>query len=104
MNHDIWCADIDGDGKQEIFVANANGSLTCLDISGEKKWVFTPHDSVHRTPMYSVCVVKRDNKPYVVCGDFLQIVIILMLLMESLSIRFQVKTTQKLKSLRLTKI
>lgn len=70
MNHDIWCADIDGDGKQEIFVANANGSLTCLDISGEKKWFFTPYDSVHRTPMYSVCVVKRDNKPYVVCGDF----------------------------------
>lgn len=70
MNHDIWCADIDGDGKQEIFVANANGSLTCLDISGEKKWFFTPYDSVHRTPMYSVCVVKRDNKPFVVCGDF----------------------------------
>lgn len=69
MNHDLWCADIDGDKKQEIFVANANGSITCLDINGQKKWTFTPYKSAHLTPMYSVCVVKHDKKPYVVCSD-----------------------------------
>ena len=70
MNHDLWCDDIDADGKQEVFAANANGSIVCLDLKGNIRWTFTPYDGVHRTPMYSVCVVKSNNKPYVVCGDF----------------------------------
>ncbi len=71
MNHDIWCADITGDGIDEVFAANANGYLYCYDINGEKLWDFKPFESVHLTPMYAVTVVKDANdRPYVVCGDF----------------------------------
>ena len=71
MNHDLWCADITGDGIDEVFAANANGHLYCYDIDGEKLWDFKPFDSVHLTPMYAVTVVKdADKTAYVVCGDF----------------------------------
>ncbi len=71
MNHDIWCADITGDGVDEVFAANANGHIYCYDIKGEKLWDFKPFDSVHLTPMYAVTVVNdAAGTPYVVCGDF----------------------------------
>ncbi|WP_139957420.1 PQQ-binding-like beta-propeller repeat protein [Flavicella sediminum] len=66
MNHDIWCEDITGDGEAEIFVANANGSIYCLDTLGKVKWSFKKNEA----PMYSVCVVHKNNIPYVVCGGF----------------------------------
>ncbi len=66
MNHDIWCEDITGDGVDEIFAANANGTLYCLDANGKLLWDFKVNDA----PMYSVCVVNKNNTPYVVCGGF----------------------------------
>ncbi|SDW27920.1 hypothetical protein SAMN05444411_101413 [Lutibacter oricola] len=66
MNHDIWCEDITGDGIDEIFAANANGTLYCLNSKGEELWKFKPSIA----PMYSVCVVVKNNTPYVVCGGF----------------------------------
>lgn len=66
MNQDIWCQDISGDGKDEILAANADGTLYCLNSDGKLLWQFKKDD----TPMYAVCVVKKDNVPYVVCGGF----------------------------------
>ncbi|WPR71400.1 hypothetical protein SLW70_15910 [Flavobacterium sp. NG2] len=66
MNQDIWCQDISGDGKDEILAANADGTLYCLNSDGKLLWQFKKDD----TPMYAVCVVKKDKVPYVVCGGF----------------------------------
>lgn len=66
MNHDIWCEDITGDGNDEVLVANADGNLYCLDQMGKLNWKFRPNE----TPMYAVCVVQKNNVPYVVCGGF----------------------------------
>lgn len=66
MNHDLWCADITGDGTDEIFAANANGTVYCLNSSGKILWKFKKNDA----PMYSVCVIKKAKTPYVVCGGF----------------------------------
>lgn len=71
MIHDIWCADITGDGSDEILVANADGAVYCLDAGGEELWQFTPNDGGHTPPMYAVCVIRAGRKtPYVVCGGF----------------------------------
>lgn len=66
MNHDIWAGDIDNDGVDEIFTANANGSVYCLNSKGELLWTFSQNEA----PMYSVCVINKDSKPYVVCGGY----------------------------------
>ncbi len=71
QNHDIWCDDITGDNRDEIFAANGDGYIYCFDLEGKQMWKYTPHEGVHQTPMYTVTVV-RDNEhtPYVVCGNF----------------------------------
>ncbi len=66
MNHDLWCADITGDSSDEILAANADGSLYCLDSAGKLLWKFKPSDA----PMNQVCVVRKKNTPYVVCGGY----------------------------------
>lgn len=66
MNHDIWAGDINNDGIDEIFAANADGSVYCLDNNGKLLWQFKQNDA----PMYSVTVIKKDNKTYVVCGGY----------------------------------
>ncbi|MBJ7881561.1 outer membrane protein assembly factor BamB family protein [Gelidibacter salicanalis] len=66
MNHDIWAGDIDNDGIDEIFVANADGNVYCLDNQGKLLWQFKQNDA----PMYSVCVIKDENQSYVVCGGY----------------------------------
>ncbi|ANW95296.1 hypothetical protein AXE80_02895 [Wenyingzhuangia fucanilytica] len=66
MNHDLWCEDINDDGVDEIFAANANGTLYCLNSLGKILWEFKVNDA----PMYGVCVVKKDDIPYVVCGGY----------------------------------
>ncbi|MCW2118795.1 PQQ-binding-like beta-propeller repeat protein [Flavobacterium sp. 7A] len=66
MNHDLWCEDITGDGIDEIFAANANGTLYCLNYDGTIKWQFKQNEA----PMYAVCVVSKNNIPYVVCGGY----------------------------------
>ncbi|MDW5288096.1 hypothetical protein [Formosa sp. PL04] len=66
MNHDIWAGDIDNDGIDEIFAANANGTTYCLNSKGELLWEFKQNEA----PMYSVCVIKEEDKAYVVCGGY----------------------------------
>lgn len=66
MNHDIWCGDLTGDGNDEILAANADGSVYCLSHKGKLLWSFKKNDA----PMYAVCVVHKNNTPYVVCGGF----------------------------------
>ncbi|VGO18532.1 Lambda-carrageenase [Pontiella sulfatireligans] len=67
MVHDLWCADITGDGNDEILVANADGTLYCLNLRGVVQWSFRQNDA----PMYAVCVVHdAPGTPYVVCGGY----------------------------------
>ncbi|MDZ8117827.1 PQQ-binding-like beta-propeller repeat protein [Pontiella agarivorans] len=72
MIHDMWCADITETADDEILVANADGTIYCLDAAtGAQLWQFLPNDGGHLTPMYAVCSVKDDDgTPYVVCGAF----------------------------------
>lgn len=69
MVHDLWCDDLDGDGIDEILVANADGLLYCLNAQGKLIWKFEPNDGGQLPPMYAVCTI-RDSKQaaYVVCG------------------------------------
>ncbi len=66
MNHDIWTGDINNDGIDELFAANANGNLYCLDSKGDILWQFKQNEA----PMYSVCVINKNEKAYVVCGGY----------------------------------
>ncbi len=66
MNRDLWCADITGDGDDEILAANADGSLYCLDRLGRLLWTFNTSDA----PLNAVCSVSRRGVPYVVCGGY----------------------------------
>lgn len=66
MIHDIWCADVTGDGNDEVIVANADGGIYCIDARGQVLWTFQPSE----VPMYAVTVVHKDNQAYVVCGGF----------------------------------
>lgn len=66
MNHDVWCEDLTNDGSDEILLANADGTVYCLDDKGELIWSFKKNDA----PMYALCVIHKNNTPYVVCGGF----------------------------------
>ncbi|WP_303317244.1 hypothetical protein Q4Q34_01815 [Flavivirga abyssicola] len=66
MNHDIWCEDITGNGKDEILVANANGSVYCLDNKGVLLWEFKKNDA----PMYAITAIKKGKDTYVVAGGY----------------------------------
>jgi len=66
MNHDLWAGDISGDGVDEILVANADGSIYCLNNKGKLLWKFKQNEA----PMYAVCVINKDGKPYVVGGGY----------------------------------
>lgn len=66
MVHDMWCANITGDKKEEILVASADGYIFCLDSQGKLLWKHK-HNEV---PMYSVTTVTENGKSYVICGGF----------------------------------
>lgn len=66
MNHDIWCEDLTNDGSDEILLANADGTIYCLDDNGKLLWSFKKNNA----PMYALCVIHKNNTPYVVCGGF----------------------------------
>lgn len=66
MNHDVWCKDITGDGKDEVLVANANGTIYCLNARGETLWSFKKNNA----PMYAVYAIKKGKESYVVVGGF----------------------------------
>ncbi|MFR9670877.1 MAG: hypothetical protein SNH16_06270 [Rikenellaceae bacterium] len=65
MCYDLWCGDLTGDGRDEILMAIADGSVRCLDLNGKELWKFHPSPM----PMISVCTI-RDKKGdvYVACG------------------------------------
>ncbi|TXF86675.1 T9SS type A sorting domain-containing protein [Neolewinella aurantiaca] len=66
VNHDVFCRDLDGDGKDEVLVANANGTLYCLNEAGEERWTFRQNDA----PMYAVCALKYGDETVVACGGY----------------------------------
>ncbi len=65
MVHDMWCTDITGDDIDEILVANADGTIYCLDNKGKTMWEYQKNE----VPMYAVTVVQKNGIPYVVCGS-----------------------------------
>ncbi|NJB83562.1 outer membrane protein assembly factor BamB family protein [Wenyingzhuangia aestuarii] len=65
MVHDMWCADLTGDGNDEVLVANADGTIYCIDANGIELW----HYQKNEVPMYSVAVVQKNGVSYVVCGS-----------------------------------
>ncbi|WP_152285545.1 hypothetical protein [Flavicella marina] len=66
MNHDVWCADITGDGNDEILLANADGNVYCLDFEGNLLWKF----GKNAAPMYAINVVHKNKEAFVVAGGF----------------------------------
>ncbi|WP_366184309.1 hypothetical protein [Flavobacterium ovatum] len=66
MNNDIYCADIDDDGKDEILAPNADGNLYCLDDDGKLLWKFKKNSA----PILSATMVSKDKINYVVCGGY----------------------------------
>ncbi|WP_152285703.1 PQQ-binding-like beta-propeller repeat protein [Flavicella marina] len=66
MNHDVWCADLDGDGNDETLAANADGNLYCISDKGELLWKFSKNEA----PLKSVAVTHKDKEAYVVVGSY----------------------------------
>lgn len=66
MNRDLWCADLTGDGNDEILAANADGHLYCLDAEGNPLWKFRPSQA----PMNSVATLTHEGTTVVVCGGY----------------------------------
>ncbi len=67
MNHDLWCGDIDQDGIDEIFAANADGTIYAINSNGQTLWSFRQNEA----PMYAVCTIKTDqDRTYIVCGGY----------------------------------
>ncbi|NIJ44844.1 WD40 repeat protein [Wenyingzhuangia heitensis] len=66
MNNDIYCADIDKDGKDEVLAPNADGNIYCLDDDGKLLWKFRQNSA----PLLSATVVSDGTTKYVVCGGY----------------------------------
>ncbi|MEM9894751.1 MAG: hypothetical protein AAF789_00150 [Bacteroidota bacterium] len=66
MNHDINCADIDGDGNDEVLAANADGSIYAIDDNGQDLWSFRSNQA----PMFTVCAVQGASQQFIACGGF----------------------------------
>lgn len=66
MNQDIWAGDITGDGVDEVFAANADGSVYAVSSKGDDLWSFKPND----VPMNAVTTVSDGEKTYVVAGGY----------------------------------
>ncbi len=63
---DLWCADLDGDQKEEILAANADGSLYCLGDDGEVRWSFKPSIA----PMNTVATIRHEEQILICCGGY----------------------------------
>lgn len=66
MNHDIWAGDLDNDGKDEYFAANADGNVYCLAHDGSLQWSFKAND----VPMNAVTTLKNNDQTVVVAGGY----------------------------------
>jgi hypothetical protein len=66
MNNDIYCADVDNDGKDEVLAPNADGTLYCLDDDGKLLWKFKKNSA----PILSATMVSKGKTNYVVCGGY----------------------------------
>lgn len=61
---DLEVADLDGDGRDDIMVASADGQLYVLDHTGKLRWQFGGI-----APLIQVCALKtNDGKMTVLCG------------------------------------
>lgn len=61
---DVCCADLDGDGTDEILTAGADGVVTCFSADGRARWKFT-----FPAPAQQVTVARLDGKsPVVLAG------------------------------------
>ncbi len=71
-NNDLFCADLNNDGIEEVLAANADGVLYCLDArTGALLWDTKGILQINNvTPMYAVCVVKKQGIPYVACSNY----------------------------------
>ena len=66
MNQDLWAGDVTGDGVDEIFAANADGSVYAVSNAGERLWSFKAND----VPMNAVATVTSGENTYVVAGGY----------------------------------
>lgn len=66
MNHDVWVADLNNDGVDEILTANTDGKVYCLNADGSINWSF----GLNEVPMNSVTVVKGGNTTYIAAGGY----------------------------------
>ncbi len=64
FGYDVVCADLDGDGTDEILVAGADGGITCISAAGRERW-----RHVLAAPVLQVTVARLDGKtPVVIAG------------------------------------
>lgn len=72
QNNDLFAADLNNDGIDEVLVASADGVLYCLDTTnGAILWHTADLPQIdHITPMHAVCVVKKAGISYVACGNY----------------------------------
>ena len=66
MNHDLWAGDLNADGVDEVFAANADGSIYALNSEGQLLWSFKQNDA----PMNAVTLIRTDESRYVVAGGY----------------------------------
>ncbi len=70
---DLCCADLDGDGTDEILTAGADGSITCFSVSGRQLWRHTLP-----APVLQVTVARLDGKfPVVLAGGISRTIAVL---------------------------
>jgi|CXWL01.1.fsa_nt_gi hypothetical protein len=61
---DLAAGDLDGDGRDEIVAAGADGIVTVLDAAGQKRWT-----ADLQAPVYQVAIARLDGKtPVVLAG------------------------------------
>jgi outer membrane protein assembly factor BamB len=61
--------DSDQDGRQEIFVSDAEGEVYCLSCSGEVRWIFTTEKPVHAAITLGDVDGDRAIEVLAACGD-----------------------------------
>jgi hypothetical protein len=70
---DICCADLDGDGSDEILTAGADGVVACFSADGRARWKFT-----FPAPAQQVTVARLDGKsPVVLAGGMSREIVVL---------------------------
>jgi hypothetical protein len=70
---DVCCADLDGDGVDEILTAGADGVIGCFSIDGKERWTYALP-----APVQQVTVARLDGKsPVVLAGGMSREIVLL---------------------------